>query len=129
MNIRVSQKDIVVGLVAAVVGATVSSTMLPADTYGYITSDPVPHRVREVNGTVNRDADTELREQQRRVTRLQKLREEEVLHGSAEDLAPEADAMTYYQAYLYCRRLGFTRSRFHSCIEAVLETGTYENLF
>ncbi|MCB9807646.1 hypothetical protein H6770_00120 [Candidatus Peribacteria bacterium] len=123
MNIKLSNKDIVVALVAGFVGATISSTMMPSDGYASIR--------RLENGSVTREINSQLLEQERRVARLRALQEEELLYGSAPEEEDgnafyESDARDHYRAYRHCTFRGYTRTRLHSCIEEVLEFGSYE---
>lgn len=119
MNIKFTRKDIVVGVVAAVIGAAISSTMMPSDA-GYAS-------IRRLeSGTVNRDVDSQLREQDRRNDRLQEIQDEDELHGAAaEDIAIEA--LSYIRSRYLCRKQGIRpdSARFVSCIEAFMQTGEY----
>lgn len=122
MKINFNNRDIVVALVAVVVGAGIGSTLLPQETVGSVS----PRRMEY--GSYRRDSHTELLTQQRRNERLQEMQEDAYMHGSA-DVDP-VDVFTYYQAYLECRRAGYTpgRVRFNECLEAVLLTGDYNAL-
>lgn len=128
MNIKVCNKDIVVGVVAAIIGATISSTMAPADSYGYITVNPdYRPSTRTEEGSVMRDTDAELQEQSRRNARLRAAQEQEALHGAAtdEDELLVRDARAHFRAYRHCTFRGYTRSRLHECVEQVLAGGEY----
>ncbi len=119
----------VVALVAAVVGATIGSTLLPAETYGYVSSNGYRPSARSIDSSYVRDPALELRQQERRVDRLQEMQEEEVLHGSAMEEVDAVEFVVFYQAYLQCRRHGYQpgRSRFNECVQSYMHTGDYSS--
>lgn len=133
MNIKVSNKDIVVGVVAAVIGATISTTMAPADSYGYVNADGTDRQsIRSENPTPTvRDSGMELQEQARRNARLRALQEQEAVHNAAlteGDELLENDVRAHYRAYRHCTFRGYTRGRLHTCVESVLINGAYDPL-
>lgn len=131
MNIKVCNKDILVGVTAAIIGATVSSTMMPADSYGYISSDVPRQSIRsEDDGSIIRDSDALIQEQNRRNARLRTLQEDEAVHSAAEEVDEllERDTRAHYRAYRHCTFRGYTRARLHDCVESVLTSGEYNPL-
>ncbi|MDP7069487.1 MAG: hypothetical protein QF815_03080 [Candidatus Peribacteraceae bacterium] len=72
------------------------------------------------------DIDHELRVQDRRNERLQAQQEAEAAHAAAsEDVEETFDARNHFRAYRICENRGYTRSRFHACIDSILNTGEY----
>ena len=133
MNIKVCNKDIVVGVVAAIIGATITSTMAPADSYGYISADPdYRPSTRTEDGSIMRENSAEIQEQNRRNARLRALQEQEAVRSAAPvegDELLENDVRAHYRAYRHCTFRGYTRARLHDCVEQVLSGGSYDPLY
>ncbi|MAE68330.1 hypothetical protein CL635_00765 [bacterium] len=109
-----------VALVAAIggyIGASVSTAYVTGNGYG--------HQSQRATEQDVYDLDHELRVQDRRNARLQAQQEAEAIHAAAEDVEVELDARDHYRAYRICENRGYTRSRFHACIDSILNTGEY----
>lgn len=125
MKITLSQKDIVVALVAAVVGAAISSSLVaPQETVGSMR--------RIEHGNINYDTAWRLREQDRMLSRLRAQQEEETLYGSApeEEELTEDDidaAIEYAKARSVCRRTGMRpdTARFVDCLDSYVHGFDY----
>lgn len=120
------------GVVAAIIGATISSTMAPSDSYGYINASGERPVNRMEDGSIMRSTSAEIQEQNRRNARLRAAQEQEAVHGAAtaeDDELLANDARAHYRAYRHCTFRGYTRSRLHECVEQVLSGGEYNPLY
>jgi len=122
-------KSLVAGAIIAVIGTAVGASSVLGATMVAIRIQGVERTSTRIESALSRDADLELRVQDRRTARIREemaAEEVEVVHAAASEERLTLDRRAYFRAYRYCEDRKFTRARFADCIDSMLQDGVYE---
>lgn len=117
-----SSQSLALAVLTAVLGGVVGASATSA----YIIPGAEPRSIRSDQGSIQRSADFELMQQDRRTERLRALQNAD--HAAAADEATEEeDARAYFRAQRWCIFNGYDHPRrLASCVYDMMEGGMYD---